>query len=294
MNYETNVAIGAVKVFYTTQFQNSTPYLFQLTHIFPYTSGLPMFLLAIFGFFLLLKSSIQKRSKYLLLQYRPTIILALSSLVYFIYFGRLYAKWTRFMSPLFFLFPLLTTFTLSQIKNKTIFSILFFLSLIPGILFLNIYINPDIRLTSSRWIDQNLPPNSHIFSEGGNIINLPIGNSNHYDVTNFDFFTLDSNSDQITDLAGQLDLNDYILIPSRRVFKNQQTSQFPTSTKYYQALFSSQLGFTPIMLFNRPTSLLLNPESAEETWTVFDNPTIRLYKKTTPLNLSDYQNLLSE
>jgi hypothetical protein len=52
------------------------------------------------------------------------------------------------------------------------------------------------------------------------------------------------------------------------------------------------LGFSLIKEFTPATDFLLNPENAEETWTVFDRPTIRIYQKTTPLTLSQYQQLL--
>lgn len=73
--------------------------------------------------------------------------------------------------------------------------------------------------------------------------------------------------------------SDYILIPSRRVFKNQNNPSFPYSQKYYQSLFNNKLGFNQIKQFSSNNSLFLNSENAEETWSVFDNPTIRIFKK---------------
>ena len=81
---------------------------------------------------------------------------------------------------------------------------------------------------------------------------------------------------KLTDLIHQ---SGYIFIPSRRVFKNQNNSSFPISQKYYQSLFSGDLGFSQIKIFSKSNSLFLNSENAEETFSVFDNPTIRIFKK---------------
>jgi 4-amino-4-deoxy-L-arabinose transferase-like glycosyltransferase len=51
MRYETDVATGNIDVFYTRQFVNTTSYIFQFTHIFPYVVGLPVFFFSFFNFF---------------------------------------------------------------------------------------------------------------------------------------------------------------------------------------------------------------------------------------------------
>ena len=288
INYETSVALGTVKVFYTNQFKDTLAYLFQFQKIFPYTSGFPVFILFFVGLYFLFRHLKNFSSK----NY-PLLILIISSLVYFLYTGQLYTKWTRFASPLFYLFPLSATYVLSKINRSKFIYPLLLTCLLPGVLFVNIYLRPDIRLIASRWIDQNIPSDSYIISESGNILNLPLGASRSYNITNFDFFTLDSQAQAADDLAHELSQSDYILVPSRRVFKNQTGDDFPISQRYHDSLFSGNLGFTKIKQFSQPTNLFLNPESAEETWTVFDNPTIRIYKKTTPMNLSDYQAILA-
>ncbi|MBU3935202.1 glycosyltransferase family 39 protein, partial [Patescibacteria group bacterium] len=238
MRYEITVANGSARVFYTSQFLHTLPYLFQLQKIFPHTSGLPVFILSLFSFPFLIKNFTLKKPK--------PIILFLSVLVYFLYVGRLYVKWTRFMSPLFFLFPLLATLTLSRLKSKKFFYPCLILAILPGLFFLSRYFSPDSRLQASRWIDQNVPSDSPIFSEAGNVINLPLATKNFYQPENFDFFTLDTKPQAVDDLATGLYQSDYLLIPSRRIFKNQNNSNFPLSRRYYSHLFDYSLGFTPL------------------------------------------------
>jgi len=272
MVYETGVATGTTQVFYTRQFLNTIPYLFQFQHIFPYTFGIFMFIFSIIGFFIFI---FDKKYKILNTKY---LIIFIPCLIYFLYNGQLFIKWTRFMSPLFFIAPLFTVFFLSKVKSKIIYLILFLLSILPGIYFCRRYFLTDNRPIASIWLINQIPSTSLILSEFGNVVNLPVYNSN-FQVNNFDFYNLDSVPNLYSQLTTQIFKSDYIIVPSRRVFKNQNNSTFPFSQKYYQFLFSHQLGFSQIKQFDYNLSLFLNDENAEETWSVFDNPTIRIYKK---------------
>jgi hypothetical protein len=66
-----------------------------------------------------------------------------------------------------------------------------------------------------------------------------------------------------------------IIIPSRRVYKNHSKEKYPVLGRYYHDLFTGKLGFEKIAEF-----ATLGDENAEETWTVFDHPTVRIYKRT--------------
>lgn len=281
--YETSVATGKIKVFYTNQFLNTISYLFQFQKIFPYTIGFPVCFFSLIGFFKFITFHPKNRHKILLLIIIPCLI-------FFLYNGQLYTKWTRFVSPIFFIFPFFCSFFLYRLPRKIMLPLLS-VSLIPGVLFLSQYFYSDIRLTASNWINQNLPAGSFVLSEAGNVINLPITNY-QLQINNFDFYNLDQNQDLIKQLPLLISRSQYILIPSRRIFKNQNNSTFPYSQAYYQNLFNGRLGFTQIKKIELKNYLFLNPENAEETWTVFDRPTIRIYKKVKPLSLDEYQSIL--
>ena len=63
--------------------------------------------------------------------------------------------------------------------------------------------------------------------------------------------------------------------------------RYPLLNDYYDKLFSGELGFEkaaefssfPKIQFLGKTILELPDENAEETWTVFDHPVIRIYKR---------------
>jgi len=270
MNYETGVATGKIKVFYTNQFLHTIPYLFQLQKIFPYVTGISTFILSIFGFLLFIKKKLFNQKYFIFL---------IPCLIYFIYFGQLYTKWVRFMAPIFFIFPFFAVLFISKIKSEKLFYLLTILCLTPGLLFINLYLRPDIRLQASKWIDQNIVSGKTILSEGGNVINIPINTNNHFKTINFDFYSLENSIKNQEELRNYQKNADYVLIPSRRVFKNQKGISFPFSSQYYKDLFSGKSGFKSLKTFQIKNYFLLDPENAEETWTVFDHPKIRLYQK---------------
>jgi hypothetical protein len=266
IKYEISIASGQTPVFYTRQFMNTIPYIFQFQKIFPYTIGLPVLFFSLFGlFFIDFKN--QKNQ-----------IIIFSVLIFFLYQGQLFVKWTRFMSPIFFIFPFLATFFISKFKNNLVVCVLVLLSITPGILFFQKYFYQDIRIQASTWINENISSNTRILSESGNVVDIPVKNYG-LNITNFDFYNLDQSFSQKLELNTLSRNSDYIIIPSRRVFKNQNNSLFPYSQEYYQNLFSRNLGFSLIKQFYINNSFLLNSENAEETWSVFDNPTIRIFKK---------------
>jgi len=262
MDYETSVAIGTSKVFYTHQFENSQPYVFQFKNIFPYTNGISIFIFAFIGFLIFLKSKIKKE----------LFLILIPSTIYFIYAGQLFVKWSRFMSPIFFIAPFFCLFIFQKLKNKILILILLVSMISPGIYFFSKYLSTDTRIIASNWMKSNIPQNSSVLSEGGNVVDIPLS-SFDFKINNFNFY----DQDNIKNLSTEINKSDYIIVPSRRVFKNN----FPKTQNYYQDLFSGKLGFVEIKKISNQKDLFLNSENAEETWSVFDSPTIRIYKRNT-------------
>jgi len=277
--YERSVANGTLNIFYTRQFENSLPYIFQFKKIFPYTNGIFVFVFSFIGFLFFLKSSFKDKK---------ILLIIIPSIIYFIYNGQLFVKWSRFMSPLFFIGPFFCLYLFQKIKNKYLTIVLLIIMISPGIFFFKNYFYLDIRIIASNWIKSNIDSNSYLLSESGNVVNLPISYSS-LNVDNFDFYKLDSDPYSLEKLINILNKVNYIIIPSRRVFKNHNNFNYPLSQKYYQNLFSENIGFIEIKKFANNKDLFLKSENSEETWSVFDNPTIRIYKKINNLSLNEYQ-----
>jgi len=289
IRYESDVALGRTLVFYTRQFFNTVPVWFQLTKIFPYALGWPVLILGGLGF---LGGLGWKDRKINLLRF--------AILVYFIPNAFLYAKWNRFMSPAFPLILVLAILIILKIKDQIsnlssklkvlnftlgfALCALIFALILPGLAYLSIYQNPDVRFQASEWIYKNIPNNSYILSETANVVDIPISNEtmkqlNNYNVISFNFYDLDESPELQLELKEHLEKANYIFIPSRRLFANHPKDKYPLLNDYYEKLFSGKLGYEKVAEF----SAGLNDEQAEETWTVFDHPVIRIYKRISNL-----------
>ncbi len=270
IKYESDVATGKALVFYTRQFFNTVPVWFQLTKVFPYALGWPVFILGSLGFFGL----DWKNKKINLLRF--------AFLIYFLPTAIIYAKWSRFMAPIF---PVMSIFAILFMQSIIIrlnrkfwipaFAGMTLLLIIPGIAYLSIYQNPDVRFQATDWINKNMAENSLVISETANVVDIPFINKKHINVVSFDFYNLDKSPLLQSELNNYLQRADYIFVPSRRIFANHPKNKYPLLNDYYDKLFSGKLGFEKVAEF----SAGLNDETAEETWTVFDHPMIRIYKK---------------
>lgn len=306
MAYETGVGRGAPVVFYTRQFIDTYPILFQLQKIFPYALGLPLLLTGTLGFFTLLISFFLNKPK-LKLAIGPLLLL-LAFLLYFVPNSFLFAKWTRFMAPIFPFFAIfaawLFSFLWHSFKKTRVLTFLLLTSILTGqivwtMMFFTIYLRPDVRVTAHKWIQGNTPPHSIFLVEAGNILEVPFNGP--FVRNNFDFYSFEEGTPLQKELPLLLTNSDYFVLESRRMFANFQRlpNQFPKSAQFYDLLFSGKLGFEEIKEFNSFPNfslftfhLSLNDELAEETWSVFDHPRIRIYKNEKKLAEDDYEKLL--
>jgi len=291
LTYETAVATGKSPVFYTRQFIKTKPIFFQLQRIFPYVLGWPIFILGTVGFILGI-ISLAKKSKHF------SQIIYFAFLIYFFSQAFLFTKWTRFVSPVFAFFPIFSGFLLNAYKKTKhlLMMVIIILAIIPGVIFASVYFSPDIRFTASGWIYEKIPSGSQILYDTGNAVDLPL-NPNHqtsianYSLVSFDFYHLDEDPELFPKLLDSLEKSNFIIVPSRRIFLNHLRfpEKFPKTTKYYQLLFSGDLGFTPVAKIEPFYSKIFNDELAEETFSVFDHPTIRIYQKNNNLSRSQYE-----
>lgn len=296
--YEGGLAMGKFSVFYTRQFIDTIPVLFQLEKILPYALGPILLFFSLVGLIFLFINLIQKRKKEIL-------ILILAFLSIFLTNSFLFAKWTRFIAPAFPFFAIFAALLLDRyyLKNKFISKLLTIILLIGTFIwtvaFFSIYLHSDIRITASNWIEKNFPQNSFILVEGGNMIDIPL--EGNFKRIGFDFYDIEQNPANRLEITKGLSQADYFLVQSRRVFMNHQRlpKLFPITANFYDALFNGDLGFEEIKEFHSYPMLKIGnfklefpDEKAEETWSVFDHPVIRIFEKTKQLPINDYAKIL--
>lgn len=303
LRYELCVAGGSLPVFYTRQFIATTPFLFQVQKIYPYALGWPV-LLAGTAFFIYLLVNLKRY------RFWPIILILMSFLSFFIPTGLLFAKWTRFSAPVFPFFGITGGLAIDRLSyflaktNRRLAlagqGLMVLVFLVPSLVFLAIYLREDVRLIATSWLNKNLPSQSTVLIEGGNMLDIPLYGAKVNRIS-FDFYNLETNLANQQQLMVHLASSDYFIVQSRRVFANhlRLSKEYPFTAHFYQQLFDGSLGFREVKDFTSYPGLDLGPwhweipdEQAEETWSVFDHPVIRVYQKVQPKTEQQYQELL--
>lgn len=316
LGYERGVVTGSLAVFYTRQFAVHNNLLFPLESVYPYLTN-PLLPGLVGGFLILISGKLYRWFKKRLTYFQTftlcaEVFLASYLLALLIPNLWLFTKWSRYFVPTLPFLILGSVGFLAYLHKKVHFLaqlitvFILGLAIFQAITFFSIYQQADSRLQASRWLYQQLPNNSYILSETANVVDIPLAvphrPDKNFTVIPFDFYNLDQDPSLPPKLYQSLARADYILIPSRRIFMNMaQHNSYPLVSRYYQLLFSGQLGFQPIATFNSYPQLTLGSikiempdETAEETWTVFDHPVIRIFKKTIAKTPADYSKLISK
>jgi len=173
-------------------------------------------------------------------------------------------------------------------------------TMFQGLALLNVYSVPNTRIQASRWIFSHLKPGSKLTYEQWDDA-LPVAIDNHdpsvyqqaaYDDANgqpqqgLDLYG-DDTSAKARLLATILPTVNAITMASDRLDKSipRLPCRYPLTIHYYQLLFSGQLGFHLAAQFeNRPNLLgiTLDDSNADESYSVFDHPTVRIFVRDNP------------
>lgn len=280
VRYESFVAFGTLPVFYTGEFYNSIPVIFQLTKIYPFLINPLMTILFVPSLIYLTFTAIKKNnfSYYLLF----TIYYSL-----FLPQAFLFTKWTRYILPtLPFMYLILAIF-FERFISKRILNVVIFIGIVFTVsYFITTLINQDTRVKASLWIKENIPAKSIVLSE---VYDMGIMPFNRYlqNISLFNFYDLDQAPDiKSLELENFLSQSQYIILPSQRILKTRlvNNDKFLNGYKFYNELINGRLGYkkiyeTPCDIFCKIT-YLGNPVFAlEQTVNVFDRPTIFIFKK---------------
>jgi Dolichyl-phosphate-mannose-protein mannosyltransferase len=173
-------------------------------------------------------------------------------------------------------------------------------TLFQGLALLNVYSQPNTRIQASRWIFDHLKPGSVLTYEQWDDA-LPVSVERHDASIYQQASYVDSNNQpqQGLDLYGDdtvakaqqlskiLPTVVAITMASDRLDKSipRLPCRYPLTIHYYQLLFSGQLGFHLAAQFENHPNLLgltLNDSSADESYSVFDHPTSRIFVRDNP------------
>lgn len=278
---------------FTLQYVGTPPYLYYLKNIMLWGLGTPLAVSAFASILFLTVSSIKKiRARQLSL-----LILLTFFWIYFLVVGKSAVKFMRYMLPLYPLFAIFTAYVIGNVLNKFKKRHLLFVTcfvllvLIWPFSFIQIYSRTHTRLTATYWINQRVPLGSNIGVEHWDD-RLPLMGGERYVSIEYPLYEQD-NEIKWANLRERISQTDYIILASNRLYVPLQKLTdctkykvcYPITARYYQTLFSGELGFVQVARFSSYpkipfTNIEIVDDSADESFIVYDHPVIYIFKNT--------------
>ncbi len=287
--YERGLVTGELPVFYTQTFTNTIPVIFQFTKIFPFLINPVLTILFIPSFFYVLLTGINKKN----ISY---LLLVISFLLLFIPQSFLFAKWTRYMIPTLPFIYLIIAIAISDLlkKYKEVLSIkylVFSLLLTSSVMFavsyfITAFVKQDTRIVAAKFASTNLSSDAKTLTEPYDLGIMPfynLSNTTYFNFYELDNNSLDANKERLYNLAFS---SNYIILPSQRLIRSRilNPDKFSEGHDFYKNLLNENLRFekiyqSPCDIFCKITYLGNPIFSFEETASVFDRPTVFIFKK---------------
>ncbi len=309
-----SLARGTLDLPYVRQFAGTLPFVYEGQNILLWGLGL-MLGLAAFAGLLWLLWRIWKRDADLWLVVLSWVV------VYGAIMCSFYAKFMRYMLPIYpFLTLIGASFLLALVRhdwkvdysaNTSLRRIVKYLpyaaialvlggTIFQGLALLNVYSQPNTRIQASRWIYSHLKAGSVLTYEQWDDP-LPVAVDGHdpslyvqasytgpdgQPTTGLDLYDDDTLA-KAQMLARLLPTIDAITMPTERLSKSipRLPARYPLTIRYYDLLFSGQLGYHLAAQFeNHPNlfGITLNDSGADESYSVFDHPTARIFVRDNP------------
>ncbi|MCB0210045.1 MAG: glycosyltransferase family 39 protein [Anaerolineae bacterium] len=177
-------------------------------------------------------------------------------------------------------------------------------SAIWSIAFVNgIYGTEHPWLTFSRYVYNNVPDGSCLAYEHWDdrlptSIPEPNGNPNAHNYRQPQLPMYDDDSQQKYELIrSTLRDCDYVILATNRLWRTipRLPERYPMSTRFYEALFSGELGYKLVYAAQTPAKLgplEIDTQPADESFTVYDHPKPMLFQKTRQLSDAEWDAIL--
>lgn len=176
-----------------------------------------------------------------------------------------------------------------------------------GLALLNVYSQPNTRVQASRWLYQHVPPGSVLtYEQWDDPLPVPVAGhdpsqyvqasyteSTGQQTTGLDLYGDDTTA-KAQELARLLPTVNAITMASDRLDKSipRLPARYPLTIHYYHLLFTGQLGFHLAAQFQNHPHLLgitLDDSGADESYSVFDHPHVRIFERDNPYPYSSAQ-----
>ncbi len=290
MDYETGVALGTTEVFYTHEFFDTIPVIYQFLNVYPFLLNPIITILFIPSFLYIFWKSIKDKNKNYFLLITFYLLLFTSQ-------AFLFVKWTRYMVPTLPFIYFMVAITLADffINNEKVSSIKYQVSSIVGIIcliftfsyYVTVLVKPDSRVEAAKWAQENIDKNSGMLSESYDL-GIIAFNSSFSRIALCDMYNLEINSYPCDGFPLDQALSDsnYIILPSERVLKMSilKKQRLPKRYQFYGSLLYDKSRYkliykTPCDIYCKILYLGDTLYSLEQTTHVFDRPTVYIIKQ---------------
>ncbi len=290
MEYESKVALGTLPVFYTQEFYQATPVIFQLLRIYPFLLNPIFTIVCIPALLFVLLQTWRHKDKQL-------VLLLLFFLILFSSQAFLFVKWTRYMLPTLPFIYLMIALSIHQLVRSirripysypvVSFVLASICSLYVVAYCLVVLAAPDSRITAKQWTTLHIEGNKPALSESYDLGILPFNEHfghltlcNNYDA---EINPMPCNGETIDTTLVE---SNAVILPSQRISKIRFVNpvRYPRGALFYQSLFSGRAGLRKV--YETPCSVLCrilyvgNPVfSLEETTNIFDRPIVTIFTR---------------
>jgi hypothetical protein len=312
LNFQRTAITGEIMFPPQYNWVDTTPYLFPFSNIMIWGLGIPLGVTSIVGLLLFVYEMIHflkyhYHFKQLLIPLTSPLLIAFIWVIGdFIYRGGNFIKSFRYLLailPFLMIFASLCFYYLKKF-NKNVFYIVLIAVFVPTLLwayaFTSIYTRTTTRIEASEWIYENVPPSKTIANEHWDDA-IPFRSAGpapaeYPNRVDLEVYIPDDQS-KIPYLYNKLEKTDYIFITSDRARKNigELPELFPIMVNYYKALDEGTLGYEPVEVISSYPEIFgieINDSEAEETFWVYDHPTVRIYEKVRQLDEAEFSCIL--
>lgn len=227
------------------QWANTNPILHPLFNMFLFGIGPITFILFIVGVIKILKNR-------QLIKQPKIIILFAIFLTIFLYQSIMLAKYMRYFYPIYPIIIIFASYSLSFLNRKILIPI-FLVNMLIAISFINIYLHPHSRYSSSDWICQNITNNSVISDEiwdDSLPLKTPFCLSQSYITQDLALFDNES-SLKWKKIDNQLNSINYLILSSNRLWGSisKDSKRYPITSNFYKDLFDGNTKFKLVKRF---------------------------------------------
>ncbi|MCR4405353.1 MAG: DUF2298 domain-containing protein [Anaerolineae bacterium] len=304
---------GIADMPFTRQYRGTTPYVYFIEQQLRWGMGLPLGLVAFLGLAWVLVRALLRRAQ------AGELILLSWIAPYFGITGLFLAKFMRYMVPVVPLFTLMGAGLLGQVGKSasrqvgklpirrladSLIAVTLGGAVLWSLAFVNgVYGTEHTWITASRWIYENVPDGSVLAVEHWDD-HLPLSlaepgaNMGAHDYRHVELPMYEEDTRQKYELLrDRLQQADYIVLSSNRLYRTipRLPQRYPMSTRYYELLFSGQLGFEKVAEFTtypRLGPVTIPDDAADESFTVYDHPKPIIFKKVRQLSDEEWDALL--